>query len=161
MARADLATPARRLPLAAKWMARGSMVKGVGWLHSHIPASQALRRRAVPSVRLVGCGASMPPTRQSTRFRHADLATGRSAAPSASASLLVCSLPPESCWCSGTQIPHSVWGAATTGVDRGGALYSAPERAAERGRARPSAVHRGSPRLTAAHRDIAQVTLLI
>ena len=45
MARADLATPARRLPLAAKWMARGSMVEGVGWLHSHIPASQALRRR--------------------------------------------------------------------------------------------------------------------
>ena len=25
---------------------------------------------------------------------------------SASASLLVCSLPPESCWCSGTQIPQ-------------------------------------------------------
>ena len=59
MARADLATPARRLPLAAKWMARGSMVEGV-WLHSHISQPHKPSGDAVPSAGRGSCRLRRP-----------------------------------------------------------------------------------------------------
>ena len=114
---------------------------------------------AVPSAGRGSCRLRRPMRPQGS-LRRGELATGPSTAPL---------VPQPPFWCAHCLLKavgavgrrsHTVWGAATTGVDRGGALYSAPERAAERGRARPSAVHRGW-RLTAAHRDIAQVTLLI
>ena len=37
--------PARRLPPVCEWTARPSMVEGLGWLHSPIPASRAHGRR--------------------------------------------------------------------------------------------------------------------
>ena len=75
---AAISPPARRLPLVGDWMARGSMVEGIGWLHPPIPASGALGQRGALSVSLVHRSLRRPTRRRKLTARRScgDLATG-------------------------------------------------------------------------------------